>query len=293
MKVPFLLLFLLMLVALNGCSSSLPESYGIYANTDRGRLRLGSNQVAIRGILFSQIPGLNKPSGIECGSLTSFVVYLKNILPTSIRVSKLEFQGRESASGSPGGSHEPVNLWVPTQPIEIDIKPVEGHADMYIVAPRSPVSKGFYALYIGAFGGDIPFEAGEVYDIVVGNVKDFPSYEEVVRSREQSIRSTASELMNRMNQLFNTRDYTRLAEIYRPSGQILAGAELQEYIKGTEIWFNTAGKVLHSEVTQVAISEDGFTAHCSVKTTYEKVGEQSESVLLTRIGDNVFITALD
>jgi hypothetical protein len=283
----------LLFVVLSGCGPSLPDSYGIYANTDRGRLRLEGQRIAVTGNLFRQIPGLKGPSGVECGSLKSFTVYWKDVVPDRIQLSRLEVEKDALVPEILGASRVAVNLWVPKVRVEIDIQPVERHPDMYIIVPREPLTKGFYALHIGAFGSEIPLMGGQVYDIVVGAAKDFPSYEAVIRDREQSIRSTAADLLSRMNQMFNSRDYAQLGEVYRASGQILTGVELEEYIKGTHTWFDTAGKVVRSQITQVTVSEDGSTAHCSVKTIYEKAGEQTESVELMKIGDRFFISAMN
>jgi hypothetical protein len=146
---------------------------------------------------------------------------------------------------------------------------------------------------LGAFGSEIPMLGGQVYDFVMGAAKDFPSYEELVRQRQQVAADAASELLNSMNQIFNSRDYSRLQEAYRPSGQVLVGAELEEYVKGTQLWFVNAGKVLRSEITSVDVSEDASTVQCHSKTTYEKAGEQTESIVLTRIADRFFITSIN
>lgn len=69
--------------------------------------------------------------------------------------------------------------------------------------------------------------------------------------------------------------------------RVLTGADLEEYVKATQLWFETAGKASRSEVTAIDLSEDGSTARCSVKTIYERAGEQGESLVLTKIGDLV------
>ncbi|HEX4963450.1 MAG TPA: hypothetical protein VF173_21660 [Thermoanaerobaculia bacterium] len=238
------------------------------------------------------IAGLSGPSGAECESLDSFTVYIKDVPPGAIAVSRLEFEESAVLSDIFGTKREEVNLWVPKEQVEIDVKPVGKHPDMYFAVPRKPLAKGFYVLHIGNFASEMPIRSSEVYDIVVGAAKDFPSHKVTVQNREVSIREASSELLVRMNEMFNSRRFEKLGEVYRPQGNALSGTELNDFLRGNETWFGNAGKVVKSEITQVAASEDGLTAHCAVATQYEKAGQQTESLVVSKIGDRFFITEM-
>ena len=109
--------------------------------------------------------------------------------------------------------------------IGLQVKPVEERRDMYIVSPSKPLDKGFYVLYIGSFGGEMGM-GGIVYNIVVGSVKDFPSYAAAVESAQDQFKGKAAVLLSKMNELLDRHDYAHLQEVYRPNGKVLAGAEL-------------------------------------------------------------------
>ena len=183
-----------------------------------------------------------------------------------------------------------INLWLPKDRIDFDVKPVEERRDMYIVVPRTPLDKGFYALYIGSFGGDFGM-GGRVYDLAVGSASDFPSYAQAAATREDEIKNNAGELLAKMNQILDRRDYQHLEDVYRPDGKILSGAELQEFANGNQTWLGNAGKILKSEIISVSPIDDN-NARCSVKTTYEKAGAQEESVTVRKIGDQYFLTEI-
>ena len=282
----------LLLAVAAGCGPSLPDAYGIYANTKCGRLQLKGQKVLVRGNMFSPVHGLKGPSGAECDSADDFIVYLKSVPPDAIALSRLEFKTDAVLTGPFGSSHESVNLWIPKDQVEIGIKPVDKHPDMYRVVPKQPLAKGFYALFLGHFGTDMPLEGGEVFDLAVGAAKDFPSYEEVARKREQSIQEAAADLLGRINQMFNSRRFEQLGQVYRPGGRALEGEGLHEFVKGNETWFQSAGKVVRSEITGTVVSDGGATARCTVATQYEKAGSQSESLVVSKIGDQFFITEM-
>jgi hypothetical protein len=165
-------------IAFGGCqSASVPRAYGIYANTDKGRISLNGQQVEVRGSLLSFVSGLKEPSGTECKALESFVVFLKGVSPGSIGVVRLEFVTSVPVSGFMAQGTTTARLWMPKDLVGVDIEPVDKHEDMYIVRPKSLLGKGFYALHIGPFAAEIPSSRPVVFDVVVGSAQDFPSYE--------------------------------------------------------------------------------------------------------------------
>jgi len=282
---------LAILLFMAGCSKSLPDAYGIYADTNHGRTLLVGQGVRVAGNMLNPIAGLIGPSGVECRYLKDFVVYKKDINPDSVGLVMLNFVRDAQLPGIFGSTQARINLWLPKERIDVEVKPVEQKRDMYVVAPRKSLDKGFYALYIGSFGGEMGM-GGQVYDVVIGSAADYPSYAAAAKSRETQLKSDASALLAKMNQLLDRKEYSHLGEVYRPEGNSLSGAALQEFVDGNQTWLGSAGRIVKSEVVSVSPSDDGQSARCSVKTTYEKAGVQEESLTIRKIGDRYFITEL-
>ncbi|GEM_PF-4615673 len=291
MKAAQLIAILLASVTLVGCGKSLPEAYGIYADTDRGQFLLKRQDLQTAGNIMSFFAGLTSPSGTECGSLKQFIVYEKDVSPDSVGLVQLQFLKEGNVSAIFGSQHTTVNLYVPNRDrIDIDIKPVEQRRDMYLISPRQPLPKGFYALYLGKFGVEIGTQS-RVYDLVVGSVKDFPSAAAAVQAKQNTIKEAAPALLEKMNSMLNRGSYEHLQDVYRPEGTILAGSELQTFVSGNQTWLGNAGKILKSEIMDVTPLGES-SAKCRVRTTYEKAGAQEESVTIAKIGDHYFVTGL-
>lgn len=283
---------LLISALIAGCHTHMPDSYGIYADTNHGQISLPGQPILGVGNFMSAYFGLRGPSGPECHNFQDFIVYKKDVDPGALELSKLDFLRDGAVSGFLGSQQKiQVNLWVPeTQPIEVDVKPVEDHRDMYIVKPRKPLDQGFYVLHVGPFRGDISTEV-RVYDIVVGSASDYPSYETRVKRDEGDFRANADSLLAKMNQLLNAGDYQHIQDVYRPGGNILSGSDLQSFAAGSQTWLNDSGKIVKSEVTSVKLLNTD-EARCSVVTTYEKAGAQQESMTIRRIGNQFFISEM-
>lgn len=275
-----------------GCHAHMPDSYGIYADTNHGQISLPGQPILASGNFMSAYFGLRGPSGPECSNLQDFIVYKKDVDPETLKLSKLDFLREGAVSGFLGAQQRiKVNLWVPeNQAIDIDVKPIEEHRDMYIVKPRTPLGTGFYVLHIGPFRGDISTEV-RVYDIVVGNANDFPSYEARSKRDESDFRTNADSLLVKINQIQNRGDYQHLQDVYRPGGNIVSGSDLQSFAAGNQAWLNDSGKIVKSEVTSVKLLSEN-EARCSVMTTYEKAGVQQESMTIRRIGSQFFISEM-
>ena len=293
MKAPIPWLLMILTIPLSACQSTkVPDAYGIYANTDGGQIQLKGQQIQLKGNLLSFVSGLTGPSGIECGSLDSFIVFLKGADPSNIRVTRLDFTPTANVRELFGQQNVAVQLWMPKEDIELDISPIQKHDDMYVIKPKRALGKGFYALYFGRFAADIPTERPVVYDIVVGSAKDFPSHEAKVSSLQTETKDTAVSLVKRMNQMFNASDYNHLDEVYRPQGQALIGGKLDEFIAGSHTWRTNAGTILKSEIAEWTVSPNGESAHGALETTYEKSGVQREGITITKISGSYYITAI-
>jgi hypothetical protein len=276
-----------------GCGKKLPDAYGMYADTNKGQLRLDGQGVLAAGNMMSYFAGVKGPSGAECDSLDDLIVYEKDVDPKSIRLVKLQFlkEGNVSAFIGFGATRIRVNLWVPDKDlIDVDVKPVETKRDMYILSPRTHLVKGFYALYIGQFGGGLGSQS-RVYDFVVGSVSDYPSYASSLANIQDEVKKIAPVLLDKINHMLNQGEYGNLADVYRPEGKILSGSEFEKFKEGNNTWLASAGSAMKSEVISVKpIDED--SAHCTVKTTYEKAGAQEESVVIRKIGNQYYLTEL-
>ncbi len=288
-RASYFLSVVIIVLSMVGCSKTLPDAYGIYADTNHGQTLILGQTVRVAGNMLSPIPGLTGPSGFECGSLKDFVVYKKGVNPDAVGLVRLNFVRETQISGIFGSNELKINLWLPKNQIDIEVKPIEEKQDMYLVIPQKPLDEGFYGLYIGSFGGDMGI-GGIVYDVVIGSAADYPSYATAAKSIEAQFKDNASALLIRMNELIDKKDYAHLEEVYRPGGNSLSGTALQEYVDGNQTWIGSAGKIINSEIVSVSPSDDGQSARCLVKTTYEKVGVQDETLTIRKIEDRYFLT---
>ncbi len=284
---------LLALVAFGGCRARMPDAYGVYADTNHGRLELRGEVIQRVGNMMSFFPGVPGPSGLECTSLKDLIVFEKDVDPGSVELVKLDYLKEGSLTGFVGfGSvNTPVRLWVADKNrIEVNVKPAEDHRDMYLIVPRTQLPNGFYALSIGRFGGDGMTEA-RAYDVVVGSTADYPSYATAVGAMKTEAEKQAPSLLDKMNAMANQRDYRDLSSVYRPSGRTLSDAEVQEFAAGNRTWLESTGKILKSEVVSVEPLDENH-ARCSVRTTYERIGVENEDVVIGKIGSNDYITEM-
>jgi hypothetical protein len=274
-----------------GCGKKLPDSYGIYADTNHGQLLLPGQKVKRVGDFLASASGLDGPSGAECRSLKDFIVYGKDASPDSIHLVRLEFARDATVPVIFGASVQTrANLWLPNRHIDVEVRPVEARPDMYIVAPRTPLDKGFYALYMESAGGGLGTD-GRVYDIAIGSINDFPSSSMTAKAQEEEIKANTNSLLGKLNQITEQNDYRHLDDVYRPHGQILSGSELQKYVDGNQVWLNSAGKVLSSEITGVSLVRED-RAEVVVKTLYAKLGFRQEVVAIEKIDGRYFIAEI-
>jgi len=282
---------LLVLLGLGGCHAPMPDTYGIYADTNHGRIELRGQPPQRAGNMMSFYAGVPGPSGPECSSLKDFIVFQKDVDPSSVQLVHLQFLKEGNVSGliGFGSARVNVNLWVPDKDrIEVDVKPVESHRDMYILVPHSPLEHGLYALSIGRFGGDVLSES-RVFDLAVGPATDFPSYAQAAQTSKSQIEQFAPGLLKEMNDMSNHADYHALSDVYRPSGRILSDADAQSFATGNQTWIEGSGKIIDSKVVAVTPLGEN-SARCTVNTTYEKAGLQQEQITIGKIGDKYYIT---
>jgi hypothetical protein len=286
------LLFSVVICGLVSCGRTLPKSYGIYAESESGLERLPGQQIVLRGSLFSAVGGIEGPSGIHCKELKSFVVFKQDVKADSIKLTRVDFKSEMTVRDMFAARAIDVKLWIPSTPINIDIKPVDGHPDMLYVMPSAPLGNGLYVLYFNSFGDLSAPTQNIAYDIVVGNLSDFPSYAAKVAQAKQEIRPQADKLLAAMNHIFNEKDYVRLREVYRPNGSELSGNELKSFTDGMQTWRNTAGSIESSKIVSEEISESGEAGTFDLDTTYEKSGMQREELQIRKFPEGFFVTSL-
>lgn len=68
-KTLLLSVFLFLSLLASSCSQNLPESYGIYAYTDKGRVTLSGQKISFTGNLLQSITGLKGASGTDYNSI--------------------------------------------------------------------------------------------------------------------------------------------------------------------------------------------------------------------------------
>lgn len=290
----WLTLCLCLILFVMSCGQNLPESYGIYAYTDKGRIPLNGQKVLFVGNIFQSITGLKGASGPGYNSVKHFIAFEKDINPKSIRLAKLEFRKGGAVSNPFGSTHVTVNLWVAVKSIGMDIAPIEGKKDMYKLTPKENLAQGFYALHFGGLGNVATLEAafGNIaFDFVVGDSSNYQSYEVLQKRNEEKVRSEAERLLTTMNNYFNSRDYVKMKQIYRPNGKVLSESEWQDFIKGLGTWLDNAGKIVNSRIasSNIADNEGVF----QLETTYERKGQQSERLLVRMIDGKYYIISLE
>lgn len=283
--------YLLAIIAISfilGCSEKLPENYGIYASTENGLITLKNQKVSFVGNLFMSITGLKSASGAQFNSIKNFIVFEKDINPKHIRISRLEFKKGANVETPFGGStYWELKLWTVASNIDFDTAPVKDKKDMYKLTPKTPLTNGFYALHFGGLENKSTIEAtlGDVaYDFVIGKLED-------VKTEEEKLATEAGNLLRAMNNYFNTKEYAKIKEIYRPNGNQFSDPEWQEFTKGLSTWLGDAGRIKESKIIGSNINET--TGVFEVQTTYDKKGMQTERLVVQKIGQGYFITSLE
>lgn len=276
------------------CGQNLPESYGLYAYSDKGRIPLNGQKVLFAGNLFQSITGLKGASGAGYNSISHFIVFEEDINPKWINLTKLQFKKGGYVQNILGNTYVNVNLWVPAKNIDFEIAPIEGKKDMYKITPKEKLSEGFYAFHFGGLGSTSTIEASgghTAFDFVIGNSEHYQSYEVLKMRLDEEVRAAAENLLKTANNYFNNREYEKMRDIYKPDGSVLSDSGWEEFTKGLSTWLNSAGKILDSKIinSNITDSEGLF----EIETVYEKKGRQKEKLVVRKIKDRFIITLLE
>lgn len=293
MKKTKYLLFII-IISLLSCSQNLPETYGIYAYTDKGRVALSGQKIYFAGNLMQSFTGLKGASGSGYSSIKYFIIFDKEINPKSIRLSKLAYKKGGNVQGIWGDTYVDVNLWSATKHIDIDIAPIDGKKDMYKLIPKEKLMEGFYALHFGGLENISTIEASvgnTAFDFVIGKNDDYLSQEVLKKRSEEKIKSEAENLLTNMNLYFNNRNYAMMKEIYRPDGRVLSDIEWHDFTKGLSAWLNNAGKITDSKIVNYNITDK--ESSFQIQTTYERKGQQTERLVVKNINGKYYVTSLE
>jgi hypothetical protein len=294
MKRSRILLVTLIVTLIVGCSQKLPENYGIYAYTNKGREALSGQKILFAGNLLQSITGLKGAASKGFDSISHFIIFEKDINPKSIGITQLVFKKGGYVQNIIGTTYVDVNLWVASKNIDFDIAPIEGKKDMYKLTPKEKLSSGFYALHFGGLANLSTIEASlgnTAFDFVIGNSNDYQGYEVLKKRNDDKIKAEAEQLLKSMNSYFNDKDYIKMKEIYRPNGRVLSESEWQEFTKGLNTWFHAAGKIVDSKInTENIIDNEGMF---QIQTIYEKKGQQTERFVVRKIDGKYYITSLE
>lgn len=292
-KISYLVLALASL--LTACGQNLPDNYGIYAYTDKERVRLEGHKIMLAGNLMESLAGLKGATGPGYKSVKHFIVFEKNVNPESIGLAKLGFVKGSSVQNIFGRTHIEVNLWTAVNKIDFYVAPISGKKDMYKITPRINLTGGFYALHFGGLGRTTTLEAigmsKVAFDFVIGDSNNYQSHEVMKQKNEEKVRGEAENLIKTMNGYFNSQDFSKMIEIYRPQGRIPSDSEWQEFNKGQRTWFSAAGSILNSKIENSTISDDDGIFQ--VQTTYQKKGEQHERIVVRKIDGRFFIVSIE
>lgn len=176
---------LLLVATATAAAPQLPEYYGVYALTDTlieikavpviTRVGLRAGGAANHGLAMDGFQG-DPPVKLK-GSAPTFIVYLKNVEPSQIRLSTLVYRDSVQANelnimntapqffrnvyGISPYDRVKMNLWQAQTSIELRQAPVPNKPEMYKLVPAGPLPPGRYALYFGEamHGRDVVFTA--------------------------------------------------------------------------------------------------------------------------------------
>lgn len=291
-KINLLGLFLCLIIF--SCGHSLPEDYGVYGYTGNKCVSFETQNLQFKGTLFQSITGLKGPSGAVLEKVDYLIVFLERITPDLIQLSKLEFIRQDYVTNIMGHSGVELNMWVAAEPISFKIESISSDPDMYKLIFNNSLTDGFYAIHFGNLGkgSSLELAASEniVYDFVVGQLENYPSFEELKKRNEEQVKNVAIKLIDKMNNLYNENKFVEISSIYKPNGYTLTGNDLDDYIKGSKIWFFEAGRIENYTIQEINVSETFGVI--LINTEYEKIGRRIEKMLVNKIGENYFITSI-
>jgi len=177
---------ILLMVITTGCSrEKLPESYGIYAQTEDSLKSLSSQKINYSGNLMSGTYGVKGLNGLVVKGVKSFIVFKNKLNPEKIKLNKMKFEAETTVRNVFGRETKAaLNLWVKGDDVAFDIAPVKDKPDMFKLTFKVPLTDGFYALHFGELSGDSPLssmgEKPEIYDFVIGAPEQYYFTEETM-----------------------------------------------------------------------------------------------------------------
>lgn len=276
-----------------GCGEKFPENYGVYVYTDDNYVSLNSQKILYKGNLLQSITGLNCPAGSEFKKINSIIVYLEGLNSNVIQLDKLKFKRYGSINNITSKSNIAVNMYVTAQKIKADIKPISSTPNMYRLKFQNPLVEGFYGIHFGGLNKSSTLEAATgriAYDFVLGKSEDYPSYDLLKAKNENKTKEQFRIQIEKLNNLYSNKKFSDICNIYWPKGKKMKGKILDDYVKESEIWFETAGKVKQYKLIRAKFSE--FSGVITIKTVYEKIGARSEKFTIRKIENKYVFTSI-
>ena len=292
MRTSNILFSFLAIFLFSSCSDKLPKNYGVYVNINGNLIDLQPQKTMVRGNLLTSVSGLKAASGVCFAAPEEFIIYEKEVNPKEIILSKLQFKKGISLRNVFGESYYELNLWVSKNEVPINVAPVEGKQDMYRVNSVNILDSGFYALHGGCLSNkETPGAFNKTaYDFVIGKtIEPYQSSEVIAMRNEQIFRQNAENLLKKMNDFFNSRNYNEIRKIYlNSSEQPFDDQEWNTMVEGFKNWTSQSGNIKTSQIVSQSISEKNGIFY--LKTEYEKVGITNEELHMLKNENGYYIT---
>jgi hypothetical protein len=292
MKISRLLLLIAVLFFFISCGDPVPENYGsyVYSNSDYHLLK--PQNTFFSGNLLQSISGIKGTSGAIYEKIKYIIIFEQSIKPDDIKIAKLNFNRGGYVRNLFGESYVEINLWTVERDIAINIAPIEGKKDMYKVTPTQPLDNGFYAVHFGSLTNQNTYSAFNkvAYDFVIGTNGDaYQPYEEIIRKNENAFLTNAEELLKKVNEYFNNKNYEKVRQIYvRTDGNKFDDNEWNSLSKEFDNWILQTGKIKSSRIINKSINEN--YGSFSLQTEYEKGGTVNEELNVIKKGNLYYIT---
>jgi len=292
MKIISSLFMIGVMFSIISCSKPVPENYGIYIYSNDNYHPLKPQNTFFGGNLLQSISGLKGTSGAIYEKTDYLIIFEQNIKPEDIKISKLNFNKGGYVRNLFGNSYVELNLWTSEREIATNIAPIEGKKDMYKVTPAQPLDNGFYAVHFGSLNNKDTYSAFNkvAYDFVIGtSVEEYQPNEVTVNRNENVFLSNAEELLKKVNEYFNEKNFDKIRQIYiKPDGNNYDDVEWNDLIEGFNNWIKQAGKINSSQIINKSINDN--YGSFSLRTEYEKSGTVNEELKVLKKGNIYYIT---
>jgi hypothetical protein len=291
MKNNILIIIVSVSVLICGCNQPMPKEYGVYAVSSGATNSIPGQRIKYNGNIMQVVTGIPCAAGPSLKNLKYVVVYKKDVYPNMIRLCQLEFRMIGTVQSVVGDSTLDLRFYTKVRDIPIELGPVDSIPGMYKVTPRDELGEGFYAIHFGGMEMSSPIEVVAnpmAYDFVVGDAKQYASYDDMVRRSADLFNQTMDKYLIVLNNSHNKGDFEPIRKIYRPSGNKFTDESWEVKRKEFMAWRIKAGLIKSAQI--VSRKADLDSGIYELKTNYEKVGIQEEKVNIRKIGEEFVIS---